>query len=140
MAALVLLDFSFVIDDSGGSPVDLSDHVLSVTLNISSDLQEDTAMGDTYRSRLGGLRDWSLDVNLKQDFGTTSVDVTLFADLGVSGNFTGKPTSGGITATNPRYHGDCILATYPVFGNAIGELAQTSVNFQGNGALSRSES
>ncbi len=140
MSAIVLLDFSFNIDDSVGTPVDLSDHVLSVTLNISSDLQEDTAMGDTYRSRLGGLRDWSLDVNLKQDFGASSVDVTLFADLGVSGTFTGKPTSAGISATNPRFHGECILATYPIFSNTIGELAQASVNFQGNGALSRSES
>lgn len=140
MAALVLLDFSFNIDAADTNPKDLSDHVLSITLNISSDLQEDTAMGDTYRTRLGGLKDWSLDVNLKQDFGTTSVDVTLFGILGTSGTFTGKPTSDAISGTNPRYYGNCLLATYPVFSNTIGELAQTSVNFQGNGSLQRSES
>ncbi len=57
MAAFVLTDFDFNIDLSG-SPVDLSDHVLSITINTEVDLQEDTAMGDTFRTRLAGLKDW----------------------------------------------------------------------------------
>lgn len=137
MAALVLTDLDVSIDDSGGSPVDLSDHVLSLTLNIESDLQEDTAMGATYRSRLGGLLDWSVDINFKQDFAATSVDVTLFALLGVKGTFTGRPTSGAVSATNPDYTGEFILASYPPFSNSVGELAQTAVRFEGAGTLSR---
>ena len=139
MAALVLLDASFIIDNSAESPVDLSDHVLSITLNYESDLQEDTAMGDTFRSRLGGLKDWSVDVNLKQDFAAAQVDITLFSLVGVSGTFTGKPTSASVSATNPTFSGECVLATYPIFSNSIGELAQTALRFEGNGTLTRAE-
>lgn len=139
MAAFVLTDFSFNIDDAG-TPVDLSDHVQSITLNTEVDLQEDTAMGDTFRTRLGGLKDWSVDVTFKQDFAAGSVDVSLFPGLGVSGTFTGKATSGAVSPTNPSYSGECILQTYPPFGNAIGELATTVVRFVGNGVLTRATS
>ncbi len=139
MAAFVLTDFSFNIDLSS-SPVDLSDHVLSITLNAEVDLQEDTAMGDTYRTRLAGLKDWSLDVTFKQDFAATEVDVTLMAILGVSGTFTGKPTSDGISATNPRYYGECILESYTPVQNSIGELATVAARWAGNGVLARAES
>ena len=137
MASFVLKDFSFNIDDSGGTPVDLSNHVQSVTLNIEADVQEDTAMGDTYKTRLGGLLDWSLDLTFKQDFAAANVDATMFAILGKSGTFTGKPTSGAVSATNPSYSGECILASYAPFGNSMGELATTTVRFQGNGTLTR---
>lgn len=137
MAAFVLTDFSFVIDDAG-SPVDLSDHVTAITLNTEVDLQEDTAMGTVgYRTRLAGLKDWSVDVTFKQDFAAANVDATLFPGLGVSGTFTGKATSGAVSATNPTYSGECILQTYPPFGNAIGELATVVARFTGNGVLTR---
>jgi len=137
MASFVLTDFSFVIDNSSGTPVDLSNHVQSITLNIEADVQEDTAMGSTYKTRLGGLLDWSLDVTFKQDFAASSVDATLSAIVGKSGTFTGKPTSGAVSATNPSYSGECILASYAPFGNSVGELATTTVRFLGNGALTR---
>jgi hypothetical protein len=67
MATFVLTDASVVINS-----VDLSDRVSSVTLSVEVDEQEDTAMGDTYRSRIGGLRDWSVDIEFHQDFATRS--------------------------------------------------------------------
>ncbi len=139
MAAFVLTDFDFAIDLSS-SPVDLSDHVLSITLNTEVDLQEDSAMGDTWRTRLAGLKDWSIDVTFKQDFAATEVDVTLFPILGVSGTFTGKPTSDAIGATNPRYYGECILESYAPIQNAVGELATTVARWMGNGVLTRATS
>jgi len=48
--------------------VDLSDHVRSVTINVEAEDLEDTAMGSTFRSRIGGLKDWSLDIEFNQDF------------------------------------------------------------------------
>lgn len=140
MAPIVLINASVTIDNSSGSPVDLSDHVLSFTLNIESDLQEDTAMGATYRSRLGGLKDWSVDITFKQDFAVSKVDATLFDLLGVSGTFTGLATSDPVSVENPKYTGEFILASYPPFSNSIGELAQTSVRFDGNGTLTRETS
>lgn len=137
MTSLILKDFSLNIDDSSGTPVDLSDHVQSVTLNTSADIQEDTAMGTSYKTRLGGLLDWSLDVTFKQDFAAAKVDATMFPILGKAGTFTGKPTSAAVGATNPSYSGECILATYAPIGNSVGDLATVSVTFQGNGTLTR---
>ena len=51
--------------------VDLSDHVESVTLEYKAELQDDTNMGDTTRTRLGGLKDWSVSINFRQDLKVT---------------------------------------------------------------------
>ena len=41
---------------------------------FTGDLQEETAMGtDGTRSRLSGLKDWSLEMTMKQDFVTGQI-------------------------------------------------------------------
>lgn len=133
MAAFVLTDAEVTINS-----VDLSDHVMSVTLNYSGDLQEQTAMGDSTRTRLSGLKDWSFEVNFKQDFAASEVDATLFPLIGGAAiAITVKATSATTSATNPEFQGNAILESYPPLGNAIGELAQTSVTFQADGDLTR---
>ena len=57
---------------------DLSDHVKSVTINYSADMQDDTAMGATSHARIGGLKDWSLDIEFHQDFAASNLDSILF--------------------------------------------------------------
>ena len=47
---------------SGVGGTALSAWVRSLTLNYEAESLEDTAMGDTFRSRLAGLKDWSVDV------------------------------------------------------------------------------
>ncbi len=135
----------FVLDDAEIviNSIDLSDHVLSATLNISRDLPEDTSMGDFTTTRLAGVRDWSLDVTFKQDFDSGSVDGTLWAvyngDAAVT--VTVKPDKTVATSgTNPKYTGSAHLETYPAVGGAHGDLAQVSVTFQAAGALSRAVS
>lgn len=133
MAAFVMTDAQVTVNG-----VDLSDHVLSATLNYSGDLQEDTAMGDGTRTRLSGLKDWSLELNLKQDFASGSVDATLFSLVGGSAvTVTVRPTSSAISATNPEFTGSAVLETYPPLGNSVGELANTTVTFQAAGTLTR---
>lgn len=134
MVAFVLKDAFISVNG-----VDLSDHVLSATLNYAADLQEDTAMGDTTRSRLAGLLDWSLEVTFKQDFDSGSVDDTLFPLVGAAA-FTvifRADKSDGVGGTNPNYSGSAVLETYPPVSNSIGELAQVSATFQAAGTLSR---
>ena len=137
MSTLVLLDADVSIDDSGGSPVDLSDHVQSLSLTFESDLQDSSAMGNTFRQRLGGVKDWSVDITFLQDFAAAKVDVTMFALVGVSGTFTGKPTPAAVSPTNPEFTGEFILGSYPIFSNSHGEIALSAVHFDGNGTLSR---
>ncbi len=132
----------FVLDDAEIviNAIDLSDHVLSATLNITRNLPEDTSMGDFTTTRLAGVRDWSLEVTFKQDFDSGSVDATLWGvyngDAAVT--VTIKPDKTAATSgTNPKYTGSAHLETYPAVGGAHGDVAQVSVTFQANGALTR---
>jgi len=97
-------------------------------------------MGDFTKTRLAGVRDWSLDVTFKQDFDSGSVDGILWGvydgNTAVIVTIMANKTD-GVGGTNPRYSGSCHLETYPVIGGAHGDLAQVSVTFQAAGALSR---
>jgi len=135
MANFVLTDASVVVNS-----VDLSDQVRQVTLSVEADVQENTAMGDTFRSRLGGLKDWSVEVEFNQDFAAAEVDATLWPLIGTSTTITVKPTSSAASATNPSYSGSVILNAYPPLSGSVGDVAVASVTFQGAGALSRSTS
>jgi hypothetical protein len=135
MASFVLKDVEVIVN-----AVDLSDHVLSATINQTVDLVEDTAMGTNgTRSRVAGLLDWSFDVTFKQDFAAANVDATIFPLVGAAAfevTVMANATA-GVSATNPRYTGNVVVATYPPFGGNVGELAQVTVSFQAAGALTR---
>lgn len=133
MAVFCYRDASVVVN-----AVDLSDHVKSVTLNAPADLLEDTAMGDTFKSRIAGLKDWSITAEFHQDFAASKVDATLFPLIGAAAfTVTVKPTSAAVSATNPSYSGLMVLEGYPPLSGTVGDLASASVTFQGAGTLTR---
>lgn len=132
MATFALTDASVTI---GG--VNLSDHVRSVTLEVSADELEDTAMGDTYRSRIGGLKDSSWTIEFNQDFAASKVDATLFPLLGTVATIVGKPTSAAVSATNPSYTGSALITQHSPIANGVGDLATMSVTWPGAGAVTR---
>jgi hypothetical protein len=135
MATFVLKDADVTVNS-----VNLSDWCTSVTVKVEVDDQEDTAMGDDYRSRVGGLKDWSIDLDFNADFAANAVDQTLFSLLGTSVAVTVKPTSGTTSATNPQYSGNVLVTEYSPVDGGVGDLATTSVSWPGNGALSRATS
>lgn len=132
MATFVLTDASVVIN-----AVDLSDHVRQVTLNVEADGQEDTAMGDSWRSRLGGLKDSSVEIEFNQDFAASEVDATLWPLFGTTTTVTIKPTSSAVSATNPSFSGSMLLTEYPPLDGSVGDVATTSVTFEGAGTITR---
>ena len=117
--------------------VDLSDHVKRVVLNYGADMLDDTVAGDTTRSRIGGLLDWSIEVEFIQDFAAAKVDATLFTLVGATTALTVQPVNAAISATNPEFQGTGCLESYGPMGNAIGELASTRAVFQSAGTLVR---
>lgn len=133
---------TFVLTDAYISinSVDLSDWCTSVTLSVEVDEQEDTAFGDTYRSRLGGLRDWSLDLEFNQDFAASAVEATLFSLLGTSTAVDIRANTNTVTATNPRYTGNVLVTQFSPIDGAVGDIATTSVSWPGNGTLTRATS
>jgi len=106
-----------------------SDHLAAVTLDISTDEVETTAFGATYRTRVGGLKDASLQLDFHQDFGASSVDATLFPLLGTNATVVIVPTSGSVSATNPSYTGTFLVSSYQPVASSVGDLATLSVTW-----------
>lgn len=136
MAPRVLTDAFVSVDGN-----DISDHVKSVTINYGSETQDNTVMGDDTRSRIGGLKDWSVTIQVVNDWAASEVDSVLFPLVGTTFTVIVRPdNSEGVSATNPNYTGTGILESYPPLGNAVGELAESGVTIQSAGTLSRATS
>lgn len=109
--------------------VDVSDWVTGVTLPIEFEALEDTAMGDTARSRIKGLGDSTIQIQFNQDFAAGGPDATVAAALGTVVTIKVRPTSASIAATNPEYVGSYLINQNNPFGNNVGELAKMSVSW-----------
>jgi len=134
MAHFILNDAEVVINT-----VDLSDHVTSVRVNYAAELSDASAMGDDTRERLAGIKDWSMEVEFKQDFAAGEVDATLFTLVGAAA-FTitaMADKSLGVSATNPKFSGSAVLESYPPLDGSFGDLAKVTGVFQSAGTLSR---
>lgn len=132
-----MASFAFINAFVSINGVDLSASVRSVTINTEAEDLEDTAMGDTYRSRIGGLKDWSVDVELNQDFTAAQADATIFPLLGTVTAVIVKPVNATTTVTNPQYSGNVLVSEYNPLDGSVGDLATTSVSWPGAGALAR---
>lgn len=132
MPKFVATDYAVTIGTANFSSL-----LAAVTLDITTDEQETTAFGDTYRTRIAGLRDASLTLDFMQDFGAGAVDATLFPLIGSAVSFSIKPTSGTVTATNPSYSGTALVTQYQPFASNVGDLATLSVTWPVSGAVTR---
>ena len=117
--------------------VDLSDHVRSVSIDYTADLQEATAMGDLFKVSLGGLKSWSMSVEFNQDYATGEVDATLFPLMGTSTAVIVRQSSAVVGVTNPQLSGNVLLSSYPPIGGSVGDLLTVSASFTGSGTLTR---
>lgn len=119
---------------------DLSDHVRQVSINVSAEELDDTAMGDSWHSRLGGLKDWSVTIEWNQDFAASSVDDTIWSNFGSTATIQFNPASSTTGSTNPRYSGSALISDYTPIDSSVGELATVSTTWPGAGTLTRATS
>lgn len=118
---------------------DVLQNVRSVTLTYEAEALDDTTMGDTTRQNLGGLKNWSAEVEIHQTAsGTTSSH--LFPLVGTIRNLKVRADTGSVGPANPEFRGDALLTSFPIFGAAVGELSGTSISFAPAGTLSRATS
>ena len=117
--------------------VDMSAHAESVGLNYASEMQDETAMGDSTRVRKGGLKDWSIDVNWHQNFAVGAVDATLFSLVGTTACVEVRPQNICSTAINPIYSGIGVIESYNPMGGSVGALLDAPTTIQSAGDLSR---
>lgn len=128
MAKFVSTDYKITINGT-----DFSDHLAACTMDITSEEKDTTSFGRTFRTRIGGLKDGSVSLDFHQDFGSSSVDATLFPLLGSQATVTVVPTSGSVTATNPSYTGVFLVSQYSPFASNVGDLATLSVSWNAAG-------
>lgn len=113
-------------------------HVTGVTIEYNADMLEDTEMGRTTHTNISGLFNWSITVEMNQDWGAASTDAVIFPLIGSA---TGtvikvKPTSAAVGATNPVYYGTVIASGYSPISAKVGDLPKVSVKFVPFGASS----
>ena len=132
MAKFAATDFDISI---AGQP--FSDSLAAVTLDVSREQLEITAFGDSARRYIGGLQDSSVTLSFHQDFGSGSVDSTIWSNLGGTVAIVVKPTSGGVSATNPSYSFNALVVQSTPFASNVGDLATMDVTWPVDGAITR---
>lgn len=133
MAIAIVYDVDVTVNG-----VDLSDHVKSATINYEAEMQDATRMGHTTRVNKPGLLNWSVTLELEQDYAAASVDATLFALVGAAAfTVTILPTSAAKGAGNPEFSGSMVLENYNPIAGTIGDLAMCTASFRSAGVLGR---
>jgi hypothetical protein len=120
--------------------VDLTAFCNNATTSFDAAELPTTAFGQDWMSSIPGLKSGSVSFEFNQDFGSSSVDATLFAALGTVVAVIVKPTSGSISTTNPSYSFSCLASSYSPLGAAVGDLATTSISWNITGAATRNVS
>lgn len=131
----------FVYDDAylTVNSVDLSDHLRSSQINGSGDTLDKTAMGQTARTFLVGLLNWSLGVEFNDDLAASDVDVTLYnAFKGrIAVACAWRAVNDTISATNPELQFNALINNYNI-GGSIGALAvKSGLTWQIDGDVTR---
>jgi len=131
VAKLVLTNANVVL---GGT--DVSSYVASVTLNISVNEVETTAFGAGAVTRVGGLQDNSVTLDMHQDF--SAIEGLVYPLIGSTTSLVVKPNGTAVGTANPSYTTNSVLITEwtPVNG-AVGELATASVTWPISGTVTK---
>lgn len=133
MAVFAFLDARIELNS-----VVLSNWVTKVTLDVEVEDLETTAFGTGgWKSRVGGLKDGSLSLELNQDFAASAVDATLWPLLGTVFTAKVRPTSNAISTTNPEFSGSVLLTKYSPFDGSVGDLAGTKIEIPTSGVWAR---
>lgn len=132
MAVFVATDYNIKINGT-----DYSANLTQAELSLEADDVETTTFGSTYRSRIGGLKQGSLNLQFNQDFAASGIDSVLFPLLGTQATVVIKPTSTAVSATNPSYTFNALVTSYTPISGSVGDLATFSVTWPVAGTVTR---
>jgi len=116
---------------------DFSTNLNSVELALEADDVETTAFGQSFRTRIGGLKSGTVTLNFMQDFGVGSVDAILNPLLGSIATVIIQSASGTVTSTQPKYTAECLVTQYSPFASSVGDIATLSVTWPTTGTVTR---
>ena len=122
----------------GTANTDISTFVTSITLSSSAAEVVTTAMGSSAVTRIQGLIDNSVTMELQQDYPTIE---KLFFDAFTAGTavpMTVKPNgTAAASSTNPQYAFSVLPTAHEMVKGAIGDLATMSITFPISGVITK---
>ena len=117
---------------------DISAHVTSIELPFDRDEKEVTAMGDTSKTRIKGLKDGSIRLNFNLDAGRV-VDALFWTEF-LSDAVTAvvvRADGGVVGATNPQYGGDVMVTEFAPVNGTVGDTHAGSITWPTTGTWAR---
>jgi hypothetical protein len=122
----------------GTANTDISAYVTSITLSSSAAEVATTSMGSSSVTRIQGLIDNSITMELQQDYPTIE---KLFFDAFTAGTavpMTVKPNgTAAASSSNPQYAFSVLPTAHEMVKGAIGDLATMSISFPISGAITK---
>ena len=130
MAKLVMTNANVVL---GGT--DVSSYVASVTLNISVNEVETTAFGAGAVTRVGGLQDNSVTLDMHQDY--SAIEGLVYPLIGSTTSLVVKPNGTAVGTANPSYTMTPLVTEWTPVNGAVGELATASITWPVSGTVTK---
>lgn len=122
----------------GTAATDISQYVGSITLSTTAAEVATTAMGSSAVTRIQGLIDNSVTLELHQDY---PIIEKLFYDAFVAGTavpMTIKPNgTAAASSTNPQYAFNALPVSWTPVAGAVGDLAVVSITYPISGAITK---
>ena len=122
----------------GTAATDISAYVTSITLSTTAAEVVTSAMGSSAVTRIQGMIDSSVTMELMQDYPTIE---KLFFDAFTNGTavpMVVKPNgTAAASSTNPQYAFSVLPTSHEMIKGAIGDLATMSISFPISGVITK---
>jgi hypothetical protein len=130
MAKLVLTNSNVTLGST-----DISAYVASVTLSISVNEVETTSFGTGAVTRVGGLQDNSVTLDMHQDY--SAIEGLVYPLIGSTTSLVIKPNGTAVGTANPSYSMTPLIVEWTAVNGAVGELATASVTWPISGTVTK---
>ena len=117
--------------------VDLSAWTSEVSLDMTLNAVEVTAMGAGGKQFLQGLEESKIDLTFWQDYAASAVHATLLAvrNGGTATTIQIIPNGTAVSATNPRLTAVAVITDYPILAGKVGDGLSAKVSFVVSGTV-----
>lgn len=130
MAKLVLTNAFISI---GGT--DVSANVASVQIETTADEIETTAFGSTGKTRVGGLLDTTISLDMHNDY--SAIEGLVYPLIGSTTTVIVKPNGTAVSTANPSYTMLANVLSWNPINGAVGELNTVSVQWPVSGTITK---
>ena len=130
MAKLVLTNAFISI---GGT--DVSSSVASVQIETTADEIETTAFGSTGKTRVGGLLDTTISLDMHNDY--SAIEGLVYPLIGSTTTVIVKPNGTAVSTANPSYTMLANVLSWNPINGAVGELNSVTVQWPVSGTITK---